>query len=337
MRAFRLFLFCVFLLNTLNAQIQPRWRKLENSPTSASAGRHDDIFFINASVGWIVNGDRRIYKTMDGGATWQLKFTAAGYLRSVGFADSLQGWAGSLDSINVLYATTDGGNTWNLVANLSTPRPAGVCGIWVVSRNVMYASGRYSGKPRVIKTTNGGTTWSTIDLSSIATALVDCYFFNQDSGFVDGSKGNGIQQNDSAAIFFTSNGGTTWTTKFVGSRRNELCWKLSFPSATTGFVSIEEFHTGLQYYVRTTDRGQTWQERPFINNYDVQGIGFINNDIGWIGGWGGPTYETTDAGTSWHLAGFGQRINRFRFFNEHSGMPSEIECTSFLAIAQLLQ
>ncbi len=155
MKAPHLLLLLILVVNTSAAQNQPRWRTLVNSPTVVSAGRHDDVFFINPNVGWVVNGDRRIFKTTNGGATWQLKFTAGGYLRSVGFADSLNGWAGSLDSNTVLYATTDGGNTWSLVTSFSPTRPAGICGISVVNNSVVYASGRYSDSPRVIKTTNG--------------------------------------------------------------------------------------------------------------------------------------------------------------------------------------
>jgi photosystem II stability/assembly factor-like uncharacterized protein len=311
------FSFFLLVMVTSLAIAQPRWRTLANSPSSGS--RHDDVFFINHNIGWVVNGARQVFKTTNGGASWQLKFTAAGYLRSVGFADSLLGWAGSLDSTTVLYRTTDGGDTWSLVTNLPTLRPAGICGIWVVNRNVMYGSGRYNGKPRVIKTTDGGASWTTIDLSSIATCLVDCYFFNEDSGFVVGSKGPGPYRNDSAAVFFTSNGGATWSSRFVGSQANELSWKISFPTPTVGFISIERFATGVVSYFRTTDRGQSWHERQFINNYDAQGIGFINQTVGWIGGWTGATYETTNGGASWHLAGFGTNVNRIRFLSDTLG------------------
>jgi hypothetical protein len=44
---------------------------------------------------------------------------------------------------------------------------------------------------------------------------------------------------------------------------------------------------------------------------------------GWIGGWGlnyyMPTIETTNGGVSWHAAGWGFNVNRFRFINDTLG------------------
>ena len=86
----------------------------------------------------------------------------------------------------------------------------------------------------------------------------------------------------------------------------------------TGYVSIEKFSGGSTYYLKTTDGGVTWSDQLFQNfQYDIQGIGFLTQSKGWLGGWGGNTYETTDGGASWHLAGFGYIVNRFRFLNQY--------------------
>ena len=67
--------------------------------------------------------------------------------------------------------------------------------------------------------------------------------------------------------------------------------------------------------MKSTNGGVSWEEKLF-RSYIQQGIGFINENTGWIGGWTGSTYETTDAGNSWHLAGWGKNVNRFRFIND---------------------
>jgi len=294
----------------------PRWRTLPNAPVSA---RHEDVFFVNPSIGWVVNGSGQIWKTTDGGASWALQFVADAYLRSVGFTDSLTGWVGVIDDTSkVLYQTTDGGTTWSLVQNIPEPRPRGICGISVANDSVMYASGRYYGPARMIKTTDRGASWTLIDLSAHAGGLVDCRFFSPDSGFVVGTTGSGPGIGTGfGRVLFTSDGGATWTIRYTGSRPGELCWKIQFRTGTTGYVSIENFSPGPTYYLKTTDGGNTWSDQLFLNTlYDVQGIGFGSDSLGWIGGYGGDTYETTDAGVSWHLAGFGYLINRFRFLND---------------------
>jgi photosystem II stability/assembly factor-like uncharacterized protein len=284
----------------------------------------DDLFFVTPSLGWIISsycdldgcyGD--IWKTTDGGDSWSLKASFNMYLRSLGFLDSLNGWVGTVfDDDSVLYRTTDGGTTWSLVTNIPEPKPKGICGISVVNDSVMYASGRFFGPARMIKTTDRGTSWTSFDMSPYAGALIDCKFFSQDSGFVVGSS-SADYDTGHARILFTSDGGNTWTTPYAGSRAGELGWKIHFLTRTIGYVSLEKFSSGNTYYLKTTDGGLTWNDQLFLNfEYDIQGIGFVSESLGWLGGWGGDTYETTDEGASWHLAGFGNIINRFRFIND---------------------
>lgn len=299
------------------SQTEPRWRVLPNSPMAT--GKHDDIFFINANVGWLGASSRRVYKTTDGGGTWQLKYTHPAGIRSIGFADSLYGWMGSLDSANSLYSTTDGGSTWTRV-NFTGLRPAGICGIWVFSRDIIFASGKYSGSPRFVKSTNRGTSWEVSDLSSLAFGLVDCYFLTPDSGFIVGTRGNS-PSSSVAVVLFTSNGGASWITKFTGSRSGEICWKISFPTSNVGYISIfSSANMRSRYFLQTTDRGVTWQERLFLanSNYFVEGIGFATENLGWMGG-DVTTYETSDGGSTWSPSVLGRYINRFRGLGDTLG------------------
>ncbi len=300
------------------SQTVPRWRTLPNSPTSA--GKHEDIFFINANVGWLGASLRQLYKTTNGGGTWQLKYTHPAGIRSIGFADSVCGWMGSLDSSNSLYSTTDGGNSWVRVDNFTGLRPAGICGIWVFNQDIVFALGRYFGPPRFLKTTNRGNSWEVSDLSSLAFGLVDCYFLTPDSGFIVGARGNSFSTGV-AVVLFTSNGGVSWITKFVGSRSGEICWKMSFPSPNVGFISIaSSVNMRSRYFLQTTDRGVTWQERLFLanSNYLVEGVGFATENVGWMGG-DFTTYETSDGGSTWFPATFGRSINRFRMLSDTLG------------------
>jgi photosystem II stability/assembly factor-like uncharacterized protein len=239
------------------------------------------------------------------------------YLRSAGFADTLTGWVGSLDGVPLLYATTDGGAVWSPVLDIPEPQPTGICGIWVVNRSVVYACGKYDGSSaRVLRTTDGGASWTSQDLVPLANSLIDCFFFDEDHGFVVGGIGLGNARR--AVILATTDGGATWATRHTTDRTAEWCWKISFPTASIGYVSIERFN-GPSYFLKTTDGGETWQDHLFHNSYIVQGIGFATPDLGWIGGPTGPTYESTDGGESWQLAGFGVHINRFRFLGPSIG------------------
>ena len=114
-----------------------------------------------------------------------------------------------------------------------------------------------------------------------------------------------------AVVLRTVDGGITWNQAYRSSSPGKLCWKVSFVNKNLGYVSIQ----GSSYYLKSTNGGVSWEEKLF-RSYIQQGIGFINENTGWIGGWSGSTYETNDAGNSWHLAGWGRNVNRFRFIND---------------------
>ena len=42
-----------------------------------------------------------------------------------------------------------------------------------------------------------------------------------------------------AVIIFTSDGGGTWTTRYLSSVNTNNCWKISFSSVDIGYLSIE--------------------------------------------------------------------------------------------------
>ncbi|MFN0150489.1 MAG: FlgD immunoglobulin-like domain containing protein [bacterium] len=294
------------------------WSVLPTSPMENF--RHQDIAVIGSDKCWIVAGTGLVHKTSDGGATWQHAATFPAYLRSVGFADSLRGWTGSLTSSAPLFDTTDGGATWTEVTNIPEPEPLGICGLSVVNASTVYGCGVYYGPARVIKTTNGGATWSSMDMSAYASTLIDCYFVSPDTGFVVGGIGTPFADSTRAVVIATTNGGTTWETRFTGILAKEWCWKISFPTRAVGYISLQRTSAPVGF-LKTTDGGASWERKPFLEPfffYGEQGIGFATETVGWIGG-SGVLYGTTDGGETWQQETWGTNLNRFRFVNSGLG------------------
>ncbi len=281
--------------------------------------RYESVFFSTPEIGWIVHINGLIFKTVNGGITWNLQLGDFRVnFRSIAFADSLHGWAGSLNA-PVLWRTINGGMSWASVGNLVNPRPAGICGISVVNASVIYASGKYDGPAVVIKSIDGGQTWASIDMRAYANNLIDCYFFSPDSGFVVGGSPNGIYPDVSAVVLFTADGGSNWETRYTTSRIKEWGWKISFPTPKVGYVAIES-ENDQAYVLKTKDGGSTWEEKFVGNGLRMQGIGFVNESTGWVGthfGMTDRTYMTTDGGETWREADFGERLNRFHIVNEN--------------------
>lgn len=169
-----------------------------NAPIASS--RTDDIWFIDPLVGWAVNSNGQIIKTTDGGDTWEEQFQDNIYLRCISFANPLKGWAGTLTAGKRLYSTIDGGQNWQLIDNvLPELAPSAICGISVVNDSVVYCSGtNYPNRPpRMVKTVDGGETWTAWDMSEYATLLIDNYFIDENIGWVVGGKADSSIANPS--------------------------------------------------------------------------------------------------------------------------------------------
>lgn len=306
------------------AQQAPEWDLLPNSPDLGS--RVEDLFFLDQHNGWaVIGGNPRIYKTTDGGDTWASMSSPSGYLRSTGFVSPLKGWVGVLDSPVKLYETVDGGSTMTDITSRIQPAISpGICGIWVVDEQVIYAVGQYSGPASLIKTTDGGQSWQSMSLSPHINTAIDVYFFDDQRGLVLGGFGSVSSGNIVPRIIGTEDGGATWTILHTAdSIESAWAWKFSFPTPQVGFASIE-FHYNIPpptdgYVLKTTDGGQTWTEMLVPGGGSMQGTGFLTPEIGWTSG-RGFTSVTTDGGQTWQQIPLdGGIINRFRFLGDSLG------------------
>ena len=326
-----------------------RWRRT-STPDARDHGRYDDIWFVSDRVGWGVNGAGQIIKTIDGAATWSVQKSLPGaYLRCIAFADDKVGWVGTTAGSHRLYHTVDGGATWTEVLNLPAGAPSKICGLWVVDQNTVYACG--SNLPEeptvVIKTADGGATWSAKDMKEQATSLIDLYFRDALNGWVVGGldsvqcPGRTPGKYDLVPVVLrTRDGGETWVSKlrypdsdpskqlFSVYPRGEWGWKIQeIVENDTLVVSLQNYRDGAVLW--SDDGGETWLRRPINDrqrNANLEGIGFLDTRRGWVGGWGdlpkvgGFTSATEDGGTTWNNDNdvlF--RVNRFRFL----GVPAK--------------
>ena len=308
-----LFFFVILLLlltDTFYSQ-QFDWKALRFAP---SAARHDDMHFITPDLGWIVNSSGQIYKTSDGGKNWTKQFQSSVYFRSLKFADSLRGWAGTIDEDKVLYHTNDGGLNWNLITNIPDPKPKRICGLAVPNDSVIYGSGAFDGPAIIIKSTDGGQTWESIDMSQYAGNLIDIYFLNSDSGFVvGGTPAKQILFDTMPIVLFTGDGGKTWEVRYSGNNVGEWGWKIVFPTKNISYVSLENLNEAR--IIKTIDGGNTWSEIPVNDLSDLEGIGFYSENIGWVAA-RQEEKITLDGGITWQQTDIGEQINRFQFFGD---------------------
>ena len=187
-----------------------------------------------------------------------------------------------------------------------------------------------------MKTTDGGKTWTAMEMGEQASNLIDIFFFDENHGFVVGGysdkedpdpEKNVPDYSDVVpVVLYTEDGGNTWVNRVANLtfEPGEWGWKIYFVNQNVGYVSLESFNRGA--VLKTTDGGQTWIRLPIDDpqgNANLEGVGFITEDRGWVGGWGsadftaGYTSGTIDGGITWVDANqVGRFINRFRFLGD---------------------
>lgn len=300
-----------------------------NAP--AFTNRIDDIFMTDAQTGYAVSGDGLIVKTTDAGTNWLLLDQDDSiYCRSVEFTTTQKGFVGGFPTYavpidNVLRKTTDGGATWTDLTPLLAPYARhGICGLAAPDSNTIYGCGNwYNDTAYIVKSIDGGASWSYIDMGQYATSLIDMYFINKDTGFATGT---GPLPLETAVILYTTDGGSTWTYNYQNTVASEYCWKIQRLSSLNYFASIEDFTSQSPTILKSVDGGMTWtpvvvQAAP----YNIEGVGFIDSLHGWTGGGFGYAFETQDGGQTWDTIHILEVFNRFFRMNDSVAFATGFE------------
>jgi photosystem II stability/assembly factor-like uncharacterized protein len=322
---------CALLVGTLvqTATAEPTWHI---AATETYQAKRDDIVFVDRSVGFYGTGKGRLFRTDDGGQSWRLEWEHSGtFIRSLGFIDANHGFLGNLGvglgSVSdpvPLYRTADGGLTWQPV-QFGGGSVAGICSIDIVKSSAIFegnvrerividAAGRANGPAQVLRSEDGGETWSMIDLSDRAGMILDVKFSDPNTGFVFAGTNSDVSKS-SALILKTNDGGRTWHEVYRSSRNQEIIWKASFPTARVAYATLQSDDDSnvRQRLVKSVDGGNHWQEMPLVQNKEARefGIGFVDENHGWVGtAIGG--FETRNGGKDWMRVALAPKANKIR-------------------------
>jgi photosystem II stability/assembly factor-like uncharacterized protein len=271
------------------------WMKL-TAPAGAEKLDFRDIDAVGESVAYalsIGSGETsRIYKTRDGGATWDLQFANKDpkvFLDAMAFSDANRGFAfsDSVDGQFVILSTVDGGASWNRVPADRLPPALADEGAFAASGTNVAVFGTHvwigTTKSRVLRSTDSGRTWTVIQTpiaTGEATGIFSVAFKDANHGVVvGGDYTKESQAGDNAA--FTTDGGVTWTlAKGISGFRSAAAWL----PGTRSMLAVGP--AGADW---STDDGRSWTAVPLTGTpagFDTlsfaPGTGF-----GWASGAGG--------------------------------------------------
>lgn len=238
--------------------------------------------FLDGQKGFVCGGQKNLFKTLDGGATWA-KVTLPGDqtvpLYCVRFIDQNIGIVSGNSSTPGpdIFRTVDGGNTWNRVTNF----PLG--GSWYHQTYVNPTTGFMGCNGALARTTDAGASWQ------LRSGYPDCPIITG-MDFTDASTGlaGGSIPSGSAGVFKTSDAGATWTLT------------LEIPTGDVIYLSpTSALATTLDGQYRSDDGGETWLQISAHIPTGITDIERVDADVLVGVSSGGDIWRSADAGYSW--------------------------------------
>ena len=269
------------------------------------------IHFVNENQGWIVTYNTPtssatdgypgyIYRTTDGGETWEAQFMTETALFDLHFIDEEIGWV--VGDRRSVFATTDSGETWKFVTDGSDQRHKSSYGQpeylgneplhtftlydldftdsqngWIVGDLgvILHTSSGGKGK---WKHQRGGPRFH----NSADAVLLGVDFVSKQLGWVVGENGT---------ILHTRNGGVTWESQ---SSPSHLLVDVCAVSSKEGYVVGDR-----GAILSTKDGGSVWNAQDSRTTECFGAAHFVSPQKGWAVAEAGVVLHTTNGGSVW--------------------------------------
>jgi photosystem II stability/assembly factor-like uncharacterized protein len=267
----------------------------------------NNISPVNATTAWVSainpaedavvdpnDGLGVVYKTSDGGVTWEIQnpagFQTAGesFLNGVHFFDANNGiaYGDPLNGEFEIYRTTDGGDNWTLVPAASLPDPAtgefGYNSIPTVAGNSFWFT---TNKGKMYRTSDMGVTWTKLNgptgFTDFGADAINgrLLFSNNTNGMIMGTT-NGTATTPTYKIWRTTDGGATWSAPVTYTGYRLMTY---VPNTTMMVACGAGTNSGGVGSAYSTNNGVNWTTIE-TNVEQRLSPAFLNSTTGWCGG-----------------------------------------------------
>ncbi len=218
------------------------------------------IYFTNSNIGFCAayNG---IYKSSDGGNSWELNYSDTIHYNSIKFIDENNGWAVGDNTKNIYILKTDnGGTSWTKSFIAAGVEPH----LDIINDSTVFVTSGDSTK--IWKSIDGGNNWNTVFSDTILgyNGLWDINFIDELHGYACGF-----------ALLKTTDGGNRWEKSSLPLliatnvfSINNQCW-------------VSGFGVGYNCILHSDDYANTWTPVFVDDSSQINDIYFSDINDGW--------------------------------------------------------
>jgi photosystem II stability/assembly factor-like uncharacterized protein len=284
--------------------------------------------FVDTNSGWAVGQGGTIIATTNGGTTWvNQNSNTTSFFAGVSFVTAQEGWA---VAGNLFLHTTNGGQSW-----IPQTVPANT---WAYDVDFIDANNGWTvgSQENIVRTTNGGATWTTQRPATFTYPLSSVSFANTQRGVAVGNNGTALSTtdggqtwtrspksenpqavnriagsdtnhvwagNNAGDIMYTTNGGAVWSHVLVTPPTAADVIGIDFSDNTNGWAALKNPNSGQSYIYHSTNGGQNWQlSITAASNNRYNDIAALDAQTAVVVGSGtlGLIRRTTDGGQTWN-------------------------------------
>ena len=266
-----------------SSNVSPGWT-VQNSGINTNLA---SVKAVSQSVAWAAGNEAQVLTTTNGGTNWSPVGGGAIGNADIYVINALDANTAfvstSPGTSTFIYRTTNAGSTWTNVYSLTGGFIDGIK--MIDASNGIAVGDPVGGKWTVLKTTDGGGTWA-----RIATEPAQV---GQEAGWNNALAVYGSTNiwfgTDSAKVYRSTDGGTTWSSSPVPFANSVA---VNFSSPLYGLAGSDSGATA-----RTTDGGITWMPVSVGGSGFVAGFSGSGSDF--FAAEGGSVYRSTDHGATW--------------------------------------
>ncbi|MCU7497188.1 MAG: T9SS type A sorting domain-containing protein [Ignavibacteria bacterium] len=269
------------------------WHSTPSQPFRAGDNLQS-IFFRDEKNGWVGGSQGIIYKTTDGGATWQEQtdtLVYKGTINDIYFSDPDTGYicgSGSNNSAKLL-KTTDGGRNWKEVTIPSITDLSFLAMSWENSSKGILVGNIKT----VLITSDGGMNWHT---ATIGQGLKTVYMYS----ITRSASGNYFISGRFGRIFKSTDGGETFSLlSYAGS---DNLYSISFLNPLEGLAC-----GAYGNIYRTADGGSSWSQISNFTSDQLNSVLPLGNDKVAVMGSAGVLFFSDDRGLTWKTSTISSR------------------------------